>query len=90
MAAAAAEQLRVAAEKGDCDKLRELLAGGGASVVNERAVFVDGAGEKSWTTALIDRLEDPLEEPLIEVVIRARGNRRGQSKQIFKIARSGG
>eukprot|EP01046_Picozoa_sp_COSAG06_P005184 COSAG06_NODE_228_length_19725_cov_8.167839_18_plen_274_part_00 len=53
MAAAAAEQLRVAAEKGDCDKLRELLAGGGASVVNERAVFVDGAGEKSWTTALI-------------------------------------
>eukprot|EP01046_Picozoa_sp_COSAG06_P045145 COSAG06_NODE_6195_length_3054_cov_8.894078_1_plen_800_part_00 len=52
-AAAAAAQLRVAAEKGDCGKLRELLAGGGASVVNERTeVTGEFTGEKFETTAL--------------------------------------
>ena len=49
----AALALRIAAEKGDCGKLRELLDGGGASVlVNERTEVMD-AGEKVQTTALI-------------------------------------
>ena len=51
---AAARELRVAAQQGDCGKLRELLDGGGASVVNERTkVMVEGTGEKVETTALI-------------------------------------
>jgi hypothetical protein len=47
-----AEQLRVAARHGDCGKLRELLDGGGASVVNERTE-VGKTGEKVKMTALI-------------------------------------
>ena len=48
----AAVALRIAAEKGDCGKLRELLDGGRASVVNERTEVMD-TGEKVQTTALI-------------------------------------
>ena len=43
-----------AVKEGDCDKLREMLSGNGASVLNERAEVTDkGTGEKFWTTALI-------------------------------------
>ena len=38
---AAAEELRAAAYKGDCGKMRELLESGGASVVNERTEVMD-------------------------------------------------
>jgi hypothetical protein len=38
---AAAVELRVAAQKGDCGKLRELLECGGASIVNERTEGTD-------------------------------------------------
>ena len=49
----ALELLR-AAKNGDCDKLRELLDGGGASVVDERTeVTGKETGEKFQTTALL-------------------------------------
>eukprot|EP01046_Picozoa_sp_COSAG06_P024043 COSAG06_NODE_1939_length_8024_cov_83.073186_6_plen_990_part_00 len=50
----AARELRIAAQNGDCGKLRELLDGGGASVVNERTkVMNEETGKKFETTALI-------------------------------------
>jgi ankyrin repeat protein len=50
-----ARELLIAAQDGDCDKLRELLDGGGASVVNERTEGMDDdrEGEKFWSTALL-------------------------------------
>eukprot|EP01046_Picozoa_sp_COSAG06_P081456 COSAG06_NODE_28616_length_571_cov_0.868644_1_plen_121_part_01 len=46
-----ARELRIAAAKGDCDKLRELLDGGGAAVVDERTEVTE-MGKKFWLTAL--------------------------------------
>jgi ankyrin repeat protein len=49
----AARELCDAAGEGDCGKLRELLDGGGASVVNERTEFTDSrTGEMFRVTAL--------------------------------------
>jgi ankyrin repeat protein len=49
----AVHELRLAVENGDCGKLRELLHGGGASIVDEKTEVVDtGTGEKVQTTAL--------------------------------------
>ena len=51
---AAAVELRAAAEKGDCGKLRELLDGGGASVVDERTEIMNPeTGKKFLSTALV-------------------------------------
>jgi hypothetical protein len=53
----AARELRIAAAKGDCGKLRELLdGGGGAAVVDERTEVMDGreTEEEILTTALIE------------------------------------
>ena len=50
----AALELRIAAQNGDCGKLRVLLDGGGASVVNERTEVTNKAtGKKFLSTALI-------------------------------------
>jgi ankyrin repeat protein len=53
VAGTAALQLRLAAQEGDCGKLRELLDGGGASVVDARTEVMDATGEKYETTTLI-------------------------------------
>ena len=51
---ATADELCVAAYKGDCGKLRKLLDGGGAAAVNERTEGTNTeTGEKFETTALI-------------------------------------
>ena len=51
---ATVDELCAAAQKGDCGKLRELLDGGGASVVNKRTELTDPeTGEEVKTTALI-------------------------------------
>jgi ankyrin repeat protein len=48
-------RLREAAQHGDCGKLRELLDGGGASLVNERTEAMDPkTGKKVQVTALIE------------------------------------
>eukprot|EP01046_Picozoa_sp_COSAG06_P005177 COSAG06_NODE_228_length_19725_cov_8.167839_11_plen_695_part_00 len=52
MAMAAADELCIAAQQGDCGKLRELLGGGGASVVDERTEVMDTEGQEFRTTAL--------------------------------------
>jgi hypothetical protein len=50
----AALELRIAVEKGDCDKMRELLEDGGASVANERTTDTDKeTGAKVQVTALV-------------------------------------
>ena len=55
----AARELRIAAVQGDCGKLRELLDGGGASLVDERTkVMVEETGEKFETTALIQAVNN--------------------------------
>jgi hypothetical protein len=76
-------ELREAAQKGDCDKLRELLDGGGASVVDERTelmdwlcaarVTCDVTGEKIKVTAL-DQAVAYEQHAVVELLLERKAN----------------
>jgi hypothetical protein len=56
---AAAEELRAAAYKGDCGKMRELLDGGGASAVNERTEVMDSRRGEMFVATTQSLLSPP-------------------------------
>ena len=69
-----AQDLRIAARSGDCGKLRELLDGGGASVLNERTEGMDEeTGEKIWLTALIQAVNND-QHSAVELLLEHNAN----------------
>jgi hypothetical protein len=69
----AALELGAAAGKGDCGKLRELLDGGGASVVDERTEVMDQTGEKVKVTALLQAVHHG-QHAAVELLLERKAN----------------